>query len=237
MKEIKECKREVNEHSSGVLSTISLKLGGFPFGSIVPFCTDKNGFPVIYISTIAEHTKNILADPRVSLTLATVDTANVQAKGRVTIVGNIEVVEGDQEVEERYYSYFPKSRGYAAMHSFSFYRIVPKSIRFIGGFGAIHWIDENDFTEENPFWGGKEKRIASHMNKDHRNDLILYCLHYKQIEVTEKDIIQMVGVDSDGFDLLLNERKIRFNFAESITTAVEARESLVAMSKQAKTNL
>ena len=107
MKNVKECKALINEYSSGVLSTISVKLGGFPFGSVVPFCNDKNGFPIIYISTIAEHTKNIVADPRVSLILATTDGSEIQAKGRVTIVGNIDLIKDDKEVGERYYNYFP----------------------------------------------------------------------------------------------------------------------------------
>ena len=52
---------------SGVLSTISARLEGYPFGSIAPFVLDHDGNPLILISTIAEHTKNIQADPRVSL--------------------------------------------------------------------------------------------------------------------------------------------------------------------------
>ena len=120
------------------------------------------------------------------------------------------------------------------MHDFSFYRIVPTAIRFIGGFGAIHWIDTIAFDQENPFWGANEKRIISHMNNDHRKDLILYSSFYKNLEVSANDLIEMVGIDADGFDVLLNNRKIRFNFDSSIATASEARQMLVKMSKEAK---
>jgi putative heme iron utilization protein len=51
-----------------VLSTISLDVPGYPFGSLTPYCFDENGQPIVYISLIAQHTRNIMADPRLSLT-------------------------------------------------------------------------------------------------------------------------------------------------------------------------
>jgi len=233
MSALKNCKTLINEHSSGVLSTISLKLGGFPFGSIVPFCTDQYGFPVIYISTIAEHTKNIIADSRVSLMLATTDNSDVQAKGRATIVGNAELIKETELISERYFRYFPNSRKYSAMHNFYFYRINPVGVRFIGGFGAIHWIEPIDFKQESPFWGTSEKRIIEHMNSDHKKDLSLYCSFYKGLKTTDKDTIEMIGVDCDGFDVSLNNQKLRFHFNTPISTTNEAREALVKMSTTA----
>ena len=231
---VKACKDLINEHSSGVLSTLSVKLGGFPFGSIVPFCNDQNGYPIIYISTIAEHTKNILADSRVSLFLASTDNSDVQAKGRATIVGNVELITDDEEVRERYYKYFPSSKRYSEMHSFNFYRIVPTTIRFIGGFGAIHWVDKAEYTDENPFWGETENQIISHMNTDHRSDLALYTSFYKNMTTLAEDSVEIVGIDTNGFDLLLNNNKIRFNFETPITTTAEARNAFVNLSKEAR---
>ncbi|MBL4703057.1 MAG: pyridoxamine 5'-phosphate oxidase family protein, partial [Flavobacteriales bacterium] len=57
-----------NTKDFGVLSTLSVKWEGFPFGSVVPYCLDGEGMPVVLISTIAQHTKNITQDNRCSIT-------------------------------------------------------------------------------------------------------------------------------------------------------------------------
>jgi putative heme iron utilization protein len=74
----------------GVLSTISLDIPGYPFGSIVPYCADEQCRPIVYISHIAQHTKKLLADPRGSLTVVEKrpDSDDVQAQRRVTYVAS-----------------------------------------------------------------------------------------------------------------------------------------------------
>ena len=47
----------------GILSTHSVEAQGYPFGSVTPYCFDRKGRPVILISLIAQHTKNIKANP------------------------------------------------------------------------------------------------------------------------------------------------------------------------------
>lgn len=136
---IDNAKALIKSKQDGVLSTLSVKLDGFPFGSVVPYCLDDAGSPVILISTIAEHTKNIKADNRCSITII-MDGEDVQANGRICLVGNMEKLPADDaEVMERYYTQFPNSRSYDATHDFSFYRLATVSIRYIGGFGHIHW--------------------------------------------------------------------------------------------------
>ena len=77
------------QNSFGVLSTISLDVPGYPFGSVTPYCVDDQCCPLIYISQIAQHTRNILKDPRVSLTIVEGgDSDDVQARGRVTVIAN-----------------------------------------------------------------------------------------------------------------------------------------------------
>ena len=231
----KACYSLINEQSSGVLSTLSAKIDGFPFGSIVPFCTDQNGFPVIYISTIAEHTKNIIVDSRVSLFLSTSKEKDTQAAGRVTIVGNAKLITDQDKSSERYFRYFPSAVRYQEMHSFNFYRIVPIKTRFIGGFGAIHWIEKNDTINKNPFWGENEAQITAHMNTDHASDLALYMSFYKKMTTFDQDSILLAGIDADGFDLMLNDSKMRFHFENPVTSISEARAAFVKLSKEAKT--
>lgn len=126
---------------SGVLSTHSAKIPGYPFGSIAPFVLDDEGNPLILISTLAEHTKNIAADPRVSLIAFDPAAPDMQSGARLTLVGDAKLADKqDGPLRERYLSQFPQALQYFDMHDFLFYSIQIQQARFIGGFGKIHWI-------------------------------------------------------------------------------------------------
>ncbi len=230
---IDNARKLLNAKDFGILSTLSLKLGGFPFGSVVPYCLDGEGMPVILISTIAEHTKNIVHDSRCSITVISENT-DVQANGRLTVIGNMEAITDEEDVSERYYRHFPKSKAYSQTHNFSFYRLRPVAIRFIGGFGAIHWLEVSDFLIKNPFHGEEEVSIVDHMNADHHKELIRYSTFYKQMEIAPEETVRMAGIDSFGFDVFVNEQKVRFTFDQAISNAGEARAAMVALSKGVK---
>src|SRR5436309_13298251 len=99
--------------SFGVLSTISIDMPGYPFGSVTPYCVDNQCRPIIYISHIAQHTRNILADSRVSLTVVegSGGSNDVQARSRDTCVANYRPT-GDEgaDARERYFRYFPSAQ-------------------------------------------------------------------------------------------------------------------------------
>jgi len=231
---IDNARRLFNSKDFGILSTLSLKLNGFPFGSVVPYCLDGEGMVVVLISIIAEHTKNISNDDRCSITIM-MDNNDVQSNGRLCIIGNMERLSNDEtDVKERYYRHFPNSRTYNVVHDFLFYRLRPISLRYIGGFGKIHWFNPSDFLINNPFQGKGEDRVIDHMNEDHHKDLVLYCDHYKKISIASDDTVRMVGIDSLGFDVFVNDKKVRFDFKQPVTNALEAREALVALSKGAR---
>ena len=211
--------------SFGVLSTVSLDLPGYPFGSVTPYCTDRMCRPIIYISDIAQHTKNIAADSRVSLTVVEGGAADdVQAQGRVTCIGDArQVANGDDDVRERYFRYFPPATQYERTHGFEFFRLELVRIRFIGGFGQIFWVEPGQFTIANPFSPAEETRIIQHMNKDHADALSRYA---------GGGPAEMAGIDGEGFDLLKTGRKIRIPFASPVTTMEEARQALVEMARR-----
>jgi len=225
MERIQTARRLFLEESFGVLSTISRDVAGYPFGSITPYCVDERCRPIIYIAQIAQHTKNIIADSRVSLTVVErpVDSEDVQAKGRVTYIADARPVDGeDVRVPERYFRYFPHSRPYDQTHDFVFFRLEPVRIRFIGGFGQIYWVESGEFTVHNPFTTVQEARILDHMNKDHADAL----KHYTNgIDAT------MIGIDSHGFDVLTAQGKRRFSFDQPVRNMEEARQALVAMTR------
>ena len=94
-----EARRFLRSTRHGILSTHSVRHAGYPFGSVAPFVPDHAGNPLILISTLAEHTRNISADHRVSL-LAFEGTDDLQANSRLTLVGEAEQTDKQDAVEQ-----------------------------------------------------------------------------------------------------------------------------------------
>lgn len=225
-----EARRFVRGQQNGVLSTLSQRLAGYPFGSVAPFVTDHAGCPVILISTLAEHTKNIEADPRVSLIVQPF-TPDMQDAGRVTLVGRAERLADKDDLGPRYLRHLPQAEAYFAMHDFSFYRIAPERVRYIGGFGKIHWVEAGNYLAPEPALAEQEGGILEHMNSDHAQALRDYCRHYHGVETAA---VTMVGIDGDGFDVRADGRLLRFAFHDLVHDAAEARQALVAMAQESR---
>lgn len=221
-------RRLLQHEDTGVLSTISVDVAGYPFGSIVPYALDGAGRPAILISDIAQHTRNIARDPRVSLTVFDRRAADPQASGRLTWIGDVVPIDpADTEIRERYLRYFPSSASYFEMHDFSFFRIELRRARFIGGFGQIFWVEPAAMLVENPF-SRSEAGIVEHMNLDHQKALVHYCRTFARVDPRE---VTMTGIDAEGFDMRADGRKIRIDFDEPISTPDEARAVLVRLAR------
>lgn len=217
---------------SAVLSTHSARFEGYPFGSIAPFVLDHDGNPLILISTIAEHTKNIQKDPRVSLIAFDPASPDMQAGARMTLLGEAKVADKqDGSLRSRYLRYFPQAEQYFDMHDFLFHRILVTQARYIGGFGKIHWIPGEELRPAANQLAGQETAIIDHMNADHTDSLRAYCFHVHGVETVNA---VMSGIDTDGFDVRADEKLLRFTFDEPVTEAQSARAALVAMSKAAR---
>lgn len=212
----------------GVLSTISLEVAGFPFGSVASFTPDSSGRPIMQISRIAQHTRNIEADPRVSLIL-TEGGDDAQENGRLTLLGHARRVASADEpaVADRFFGRFPHAIEYRRAHDFNFYVIEPIRIRFIGGFGQIHWLEPSAVCRQNPFASQAEKGMISHMNRDHAAALRDYCRIF-DVD-TGSDTPRLSGIDGEGFDLMLGKRLVRIDFDAPVSSADEVRKAMVAL--------
>jgi heme iron utilization protein len=221
-------RRLLHQQSVGVLSTHSVDVAGYPFGSIAPYTLNYDGEPILLISDIAQHTRNIKRNNKVSLTVFDQQADDPQANGRLTWVGDAEPVDPrDAETRDRYLRYFPSSESYFETHDFSFYRIRLRRARFIGGFGQIYWIDPDAMLIRNPFLES-ERMIIQHMNQDHMPALFHYCEALKGVKADE---VVMIGIDSEGFDLFADRRKLRIDFDSPIRTVEEARATLVRLAR------
>jgi len=231
-----EARQFLRSTHSGLLSTFSAKFEGYPFGSVAPFVLNQQGEPVILISTLAEHTKNIAKNPNVSL-LVFSGAEDLQANSRLTLIGQaLPTDKSDTNLRARYLRYLPQAASYFDMHDFAFYRIVISQARYIAGFGKMGWMEginlqlpENQLAEQ-------EAGIVEHMNADHADSMVSYCLHYHGVKPAQAE---MLGIDCDGFDVKTilddgNVSRLRFNFEQPIHDALSARAALVAMSKASR---
>jgi heme iron utilization protein len=227
-----EARKFLRTTRNGVLSTHSARFEGYPFGSIAPFVLDHEGNPLILISTIAEHTKNIQKNPHVSLIAFDPTAPDMQASARLTLLGDAVVMDKqDGPLRARYLRYFPMAEQYFDMHDFLFHRIRIRDARYIGGFGNIHWIPGDELRPPANHLAQQENAILDHMNADHVDSLIAYCRHVHGIKTNEAE---MIGIDVDGFDVLAEGKLLRFDFDNPVTNAQEARSALVAFSEAAR---
>lgn len=230
MNNAREARQMLRSHRYGALCTLSKKLDGHPFGSITPYLVNHDGSMIILISSLAEHTKNIQQDPRVSLITHNQDSPHIQTQGRITVVGKAQIITDKDKAGTRYLRYFPEAQSYFDMHDFSFYRIMPQSLRYIGGFGKIHWIEADSYLVPPYPLIPQENDVISHMNMDHRKAMCHYCQHFYKIEVLH---VEMLGIDCDGFDVRADGKILRFNFPDMVLDAQQARHALIAMSRAA----
>lgn len=227
-----EAQRFLCHTRKGILSTHSAKHEGYPFGSVAPFVLDQHGMPTILISTIAEHTKNIIQNARVSLVVLD-DAEDLQANARLTLLATAEQTDKQNTLmRDRYLRYIPQAAEYFETHDFSFYTLHITHARYIAGFGKMGWIEgEAMQMPSNPLFI-EEAGILDHMNADHGENLKAYCLHYHQVTT---DQVEMVGIDRLGFDVhAAKETLLRFEFESPINNAQEARAALVLMAKQSR---
>lgn len=213
----------------GVLSTHSKAMPGFPFGSVVPYCLDEQGCPLILISRIAQHTHNLQQDGKCSLLVGERGAEDVQAVGRLTLLAEAEKLAEPAQVESaaaRYYRYFPESRDYHRVHDFDFWRLQPVRWRYIGGFGAIHWLEQVNLA--NPFVGESELGMLEHMNADHAAAIA----HYVELAgLPAHEPAQLVGLDSEGFHLRIGKSLHWLAFPTSCNSPGEVRQALVQLAR------
>jgi len=220
----REARQMLRAHRYGALCTLSLKFDGHPFGSITPYLVDHDGSELILISTLAEHTKNILHDPRVSLITHNQNDPHIQTQGRVTIVGEAHLVAGREQAGKRYLRYFPEAQTYLEMHDFSFYRIVPIAIRYIGGFGKIHWIDMAEYMpQEIEAYAQQEAQLIAALNTQQQNTP---CQLLQQRHGVNAPDANVIGLDCDGLDVRSGKQTWRLDFAEELSDPAQAVSAL-----------
>jgi putative heme iron utilization protein len=218
----------------GMLSTMSRRLQGFPFGSLMPFALDSQGQPIFLISNMAMHTQNLRAEPRASLFVSqSAADGDPLGAARATLVGRAEPV-GEQnlgDVREVYLAQHENSRYWVDFADFHFFRMALIDIYYVGGFGVMGWVEVDACAKALPDpLATAAEGILSHMNADHVESMIMLARIHAGISAVEA---AMTSVDRLGFTLRLKTedgmKGARINFLREVASAQETRQVLVEM--------
>jgi hypothetical protein len=213
-----EARRLLRSHRYGALSTLSKKLDGFPFGSITPYLADHDGSLIILISSLAEHTKNIQHDPRVSLITHNQSDPNIQMQGRVTVVANAHRISDPQQHVTRYLRHFPEAADLLTL-DFAFYRLLPVAIRYIGGVGRIHWVRMEDYAvPQAAIFARDEEALLIEINARQQDTLHRLIKQHHDIDAPDA---QAITLDCDGLNVRSGASVYRLDFADTLTSPLQ----------------
>lgn len=220
---------------TGVISTISHNLRGYPFGSVSPFISCSEGKLYFYISDIAQHAKNLEKDSRMSLTVFhQAEEGDQNAHGRVTVVGDAAPIKGDKakQILEQYVRRFPEAETYKQAHDFNVWQMDVVRVRYIGGFGKIFWLEQEEWNAPASPWSIEaEKNMIDHMNEDHQDAMSLILAHHHGIQ---DNAPIMSGVVSDGFYIYSNNKNYYVPFESTCTKHEDVRMALVKLTNRAR---
>jgi putative heme iron utilization protein len=210
------------------ISTQSLDQPGYPFGSVVPYVLDRDGRPLLLLSHLSQHTKNLDADSRCSFLVAEPGPGDIQQLGRLNAIGDTyRVVEPDVADIDRYLGHFPQARMYFEQLGFRFYRFSAIRLHWNGGFATARWFDPARIMQRNPLDSSTEKSIIDHMNADHADALRTYL--DAPTEETRDMPVTLAGVDGEGMALRVADRLLRVLFPRPIESARDVRSVLIEM--------
>jgi putative heme iron utilization protein len=225
-------KKLLREGRSGALATL-MPGSGDPYCSLVNVATAVDGAPLLLISRLALHTKNVLADARVSLMIDERKEGDPLQGARVMLMGTAAATE-DPDARRRYLDRQPEAEMFAGFADFAFYRVALKAAHLVAGFGRIVDLKPQDILTEIGDAAelvAAEPDILAHMNEDHAEACRLYAT--KLLGAPDGEW-RCVGCDPEGLELQHGRTALRLAFPQRVRAPGEVRQVLKQMAEQAR---
>ena len=225
-------KKLLREGRSGALATL-MQGSGDPYCSLVNVATAADGSPLLLISTLAVHTRNILVDPRVSLMIDERKQGDPLEGARIMLLGTAEPI-ADNDIRRRYLVRQPEAEMYVGFTDFSFYRMALKGAHLVAGFGRIVDLKPEDVltpTDDAAELIAAEPEIVAHMNEDHAEACRLYAT---KLLGAADGAWRCVGCDSEGMELQLERTALRLAFPQRVRAPGVLRQVLKQLAEQAR---
>lgn len=187
----------LHQTPAGALATHSREPLGFPYPTLLPFAPDARHRPVILVSRLAEHTRNLIDDPRAGFLVSHGHEHDVLNAPRATLIGRFVPVEAaaQEAAARRYLRYHADAERYLALGDFAFWTMEVARLRYIGGFGAMGWMDAADLDTLEPLAADEETELV----------------RFFESHPARPDALHLAGVDRYGADLI-TENRVRTRF-------------------------
>ncbi len=219
----------------GALATL-MAGSGDPYCSLVNLASHFDGSPILLLSRLAVHTGNILADPRVSLMLDERVAGDPLEGARIMLAGIATAASGDEAaiLRRRYLAAHPSAESFAGFADFGFFRIVPRGMHLVAGFGRIVDLTPADILTD---LAGADTLLAAeaeavaHMNADHLDTMNLYATRLLRAQGAGW---RCSGCDPDGVDLHNGTETLRLEFPQRVATPDALRQALKQLAVKAR---
>jgi hypothetical protein len=219
----------------GALATL-MAGSGDPYCSLVNVASHADGSPILLISRLALHTRNILGDARVSLMLDERAAGDPLEGARIMLAGRAEPAGADDvaALRRRYLNAHPSAQAFVEFKDFSLFRIRPAGAHLVAGFGRIVDLEPAQFLTDLSDAAAlleAEQGAVEHMNEDHRDAMGLYAT--RLLGAAPADW-HCTGCDPDGIDMQAGDKTLRLDFPERVTNGNELRKMLVKLVGEAR---
>jgi len=225
-------KKLLREGRSGALATL-LPGAGDPYCSLVNVATAADGTPLLLISRLAVHTKNILADPRVSLMLDERKHGDPLQGARVMLMGTAAATD-EAQARRRYLARQPEAEMFAGFADFAVYAVALKGAHLVAGFGRIVDLSPADLltpVDDAAELVAAEPEIVAHMNGEHAEAVRLYAT---RLLGAADGAWRCVGCDPEGLELQLDRTALRLPFPQRVKSPGVLRQVLKQLAEQAR---
>lgn len=211
---------------------------GEPYASLVLLAVDHAARPLLLLSDLADHSRNLKAEPSASLLIdGTAGLAEPLTGARASLQGCIRPVPATEHppLVDRFVARHPSAARYAGFGDFALYRMAPARAHLVAGFGRIHWVEAEAGllfdTRDMAALAEAEGDIVAHMNDDHPDAIALYA----NILLDRPGAgWRMTGIDPEGCDLRRGGEIARLPFTAPVHDAAGARAELVRLVQAAR---
>ena len=219
------------------VATLATQTGGQPYAALVTPAPSPDLSPLLWLSTLSEHTRQLAAEPRCALIFAGPPAeANPQTAPRVTVTGLAAPVP-DAEVaplKARWLARHPYAAPYGDFGDFALWRVTIGAALLVGGFARAVRLRAADLAPDPAAVAAilaAEAGIIAHVNQDHPDAVAAIA---ERLLGAGKGAWKLVAVDVGGCDLSEGNRTVRLAFPAPVGDADAVRAALVRAARQAR---
>lgn len=220
-----------------ISATLASASAGQPFASLVTPAPAPDLSPLMWLSTLSEHTRHLAAEPRCALLFTgTPEGPNPQTAPRVTLTGLAEQVPQAEAapLKARWLARHPYAALYADFADFSLWRMRIGGALHVGGFARAERIKAADLAPD-PHAAAAilaaEPEIIAHVNADHADAVLAIAQGLLQAGA---GAWRLVAVDVDGCDLSEGNRTVRLAFPAPVRDADAVRAALIRAAREGR---